>query len=103
MLSSPYADCCRPSTCATIATSTSCAAICVGDLGIYDTLAQLKAAPADAFPSSAPKFFVLRGLDVIYDGGYRLYVSDPTNGDPPDDYQTVEAANFSGRLKLLFG
>lgn len=81
-----------------------CPTICVGDIGIYDTLADLKAAPAEVFPNTmAKKLFVLAGLNAVYDGGYRIYVADLSNSDPPDDYQTVEADNFSGRLKLLFG
>lgn len=104
LLPFPVADCCRPSTCST--TSTTCpSGVCVGDgAGIYDTLADLKAAPASVFPTTtAKKEFIILGLNVIYDGGYRIYAADLSNSDPPDDYQTVEATNFTGRLKLLFG
>jgi hypothetical protein len=103
LLASPFTDCCQPSNCTSTATSGDCPQICIGDIGIYDTLAELKAAPASVFPTSAAKMFLLRGVIAKYDGGYRLYVSDPVNGDAGDDYATVEADNFTGRLKLLFG
>ena len=104
LLPSAFSDCCDESPCCTTGTTTSCAAICIGDVGIYDTLAQLKAAPASVFPTTtAKKIFFLLGLNVIYDGGYRIYAADLANGDVPDDYGVVQADNFSGRLKLLFG
>lgn len=104
LLPTSFSDCCQESPCCTTGTPVSCGQICVGDgPAIYDTLAQLKAAPTSVFPLSVPKEFIIRGLDAIYDGGYRIYISDPSNGDTPDDYQTVQATNFSGRLKLIFG
>lgn len=105
LLPSAFSDCCQQSSCGGFSQSVDCASICIGDDGpiIYDTLAQLKAAPASVFPLSVPREFILRGLNAIYDGGYRIYVSDPTNGDPPNDYSVVQAVNFGGRLRLLFG
>jgi hypothetical protein len=108
LLPSSFSDCCQQTSCGGLSQSSDCASICIGDGGgggalIYDTLAQLKAAPASVFPASVPGLFILRGLNAIYDGGYRIYVSDPSSGAVANDYSVVQAVNFSGRLLLLFG
>ncbi len=67
----------------------------------FDTLAAMTAAAAEKLVDT--HLFLMRGLAVKYDGGYRLYIYDAGSTAAADDYSVVQPTNGAGRLHLLFG